>query len=119
MTKAARTWHLLVMGLGMTALFVGVSAAGARADDDHHWQQERRQRERREHEWREHQAWCAHHPYACGARPAYAYAPPPVVYAPPPVVVYAPPPPPPVVVYTPPAVYGAPGLNIVVPIHIR
>jgi hypothetical protein len=115
MTKTARPWHLLVMGLGMTAL-LGVTPA--RADDDHHKHQdhkhhERREHERHDHEWHERQAWCAHHPYECGA-PGYAYAPPPpVVYAPPPVV-YAPPP----VVYAPPVV-AAPGLNIVVPIHIK
>jgi hypothetical protein len=86
-------------------------------DHKHH---ERREHERHDHEWHERQAWCAHHPYECGA-PSYAYAPPPpVVYAPPPVV-YAPPPvvyAPPPVVYAPPVV-AAPGLNIVVPIHIK
>ncbi|HZB90679.1 MAG TPA: hypothetical protein VE397_04505 [Stellaceae bacterium] len=98
-------WRLLILSMGMAALLAGIAAAPARADDD--W----RHREWREHQRREHMAWCAHHPYACGRPTGYVYAapPPPVVYAPAPTV-YAPPP---AVVY-PPA-----GLNIVVPIHIR
>lgn len=109
-TATTSPWRLLVLSAGMAALLAGITAAPARADDD--WRhREWREHERREHQLRERQAWCAHHPYACGRPPGYAYAPPPppVVYTPAPTVYAAPP----AVVY-PPA-----GLNIVVPIHIR
>ncbi|HTZ79684.1 MAG TPA: hypothetical protein VMC10_17360 [Stellaceae bacterium] len=52
-------------------------------------------RARHDRDWREHH-WHDHYPVYVG--PGYAYAPPPVVYAPPP----------------PP-----PGINLVIPLHIR
>lgn len=91
------------------SLIVGFSAIAsvpAKADDDHdrgrHEGYERDHdrgewREHREHEWREH----------------HYYAPPPVVYAPAPRAVYVPPP-----VYAAP-VYPTPGINLVIPLHIR
>lgn len=97
MTRVRRLLPTLLLGFGVAA--IAAAAMPARADDDHG------RRGWREHEWREHQRWCAYHPYECGYPPGYVYAPPPVAYAPPP---------PPPVVYAP-----APALSIVLPIHIH
>jgi hypothetical protein len=86
----------LILGLGLTL------AAPAHADDDdwHHRGGDWHDHEWREHEWREHQGWgWGHRDY---------YEPPPVVYAPPPAPIYVPPP-----------IYPAPGLNVIIPLHIR
>ena len=72
MARTMRTMRMTVLSLATAALLGGIAAAPARADDDG-WRHERHERgEQREHEWREHQAWCARHPYACGYRP-YGY----------------------------------------------
>ena len=81
------------------ALVLG-AAAPAAADDWH----DRRWHEHdvRDRAWHD-RDWRIHHPY---------YAAPPVVVSPPPAAVYAPPP-----VIAPAPI--APGINIVLPIHIR
>lgn len=84
------------------AVVIALGAVAPAFADEHGWRErEWHEHERRDREWREHE-WRVHHPY---------YAAPPVVVAPPPA--YYPPPP----VYAPPPV--APGISVILPIHIR
>jgi hypothetical protein len=99
MNRRPTRWLRTAVGL---ALILSAAAAGTASADDWHGHP---------HGWRH--GW--HHPH-----PVYVY--PPGYYYPPPPVVYATPAPPPVVYAPPPVVYPSPvvpGLNIVVPIHVR
>jgi hypothetical protein len=84
--------------VAVSAALSGFAATPALAD---RWDHQHHRHERWEH--RHH-----HRPHVYYA-PGY-YGPPPVVYEAPPPVYYAPPPPPPVY-------YGAPSLNVVIPIR--
>jgi hypothetical protein len=94
----SRAGKLLLAALGASALLSGFAASPALAD---HW-------DRHYHRgWERHERYYHGQPYIYYVEPGY-YGPPPGYYAPP--VYYAPPPPPPVY-------YGAPSLNVVIPIR--
>ena len=98
--------------VGLSIALGGLASVPAFADDwhGHGWGEGWHGHGWRGHEWRE------HHPYWGWGGGGYGYyAPPPVAYAAPPPVMYAPPP----VVYAPPPIYAEPGLNVVIPLHIR
>ena len=106
MTTGRRSMtRALLAGTGVI-LFVGTMAIPARADDDYWRGRERREHAR--HERYERQEWCNYHPYECGNSNLGGF----YVAPPPPAVVYPAPPPP--IGYAP-----SPGLEIVVPFHIR
>ncbi len=93
-----RAGKFVLAALGVSALLSGFAASPALAD---HW-------DRHYHRgWERHERYYHGQPYIYYAEPGY-YGAPPGYYAPP--VYYAPPPPPPVY-------YGAPSLNVVIPIR--
>ncbi|MGB5950333.1 MAG: hypothetical protein WBG82_13515 [Parvibaculum sp.] len=99
---SSRVRKLMLAALAASALATGLAAGPALADPPRH-----------KAHWDRgyHRGWERHYwgprGYVYWA-PGYVYPPPPVVYAPPPVY-YAPPP--------PPVYYGAPSLNVVIPIR--
>jgi len=87
---------ILLSGLGLAVVGLGlIGAQPARADDwhGHEGREFHEHRDFHDRDW-----YLRHH-----------YPPPPVAYAPPPPVAYVP----------PPVAYPAPGINLVLPIHIR
>jgi hypothetical protein len=87
-----------ILALAVAANFA--FAYPAKADDDHRGRERREHEEWREREWREHEEEA--HRWRRNYVAVYPEAPPPVIYAPP-AVVYAPP----------------PGINLIIPLHIR
>lgn len=96
--KKMKVGKKLLLGAFAAATLAGLAATPALADP--HWHHHGR--------WdREyHPGWVRYYD-----GPYVYYAPPPVYYAPPPPPVYYAPPPP------PPVYYGAPSLNVVIPIR--